>query len=177
MRTTLSLTFNINPVPASRPRVTRWGTFYGKKYKEFKKEMSKLLVESEQKRLSSPTLWLEGLISADMTFFVPMAKSWSKKKKSLKNGEFCDNNADLDAVSGVETIIVKDSLTAGDDLTLIVNNNITTATETLVTYDASELDGSSTTAADERFTLTGDASQVPLHVTGGGGADIAVNDQ
>ena len=82
-----------------------------------------------------------------------------------------DGNADLDAVSGVETIIVKDSLTAGDDLTLIVNNNITTATETLVTYDASELDGSATTAADERFTLTGDASQVPLHVTGGGGQD------
>ena len=82
-----------------------------------------------------------------------------------------DGDADLDAVSGVETIIVKDSLTAGDDLTLIVNNNITTATETLVTYDATELDGSATTAADERFTLTGDASQVPLHVTGGGGAD------
>ena len=82
-----------------------------------------------------------------------------------------DGDADLDAVSGVETIIVKDSLTAGDDLTLIVNDNITTATEALVTYDASELDGSTVTAADERFTLTGDASQVPLHVTGGGGAD------
>ena len=51
-----------------------------------------------------------------------------------------DGDADLDAVSGVETIIVKDSLTAGDDLTLIVNNNITTATEASVTYDASELD-------------------------------------
>ena len=25
-----------------------------------------------------------------------MAKSWSKKKKSSKNGQFCDNNADLD---------------------------------------------------------------------------------
>jgi len=96
MKTTISLTFNINPVPASRPRVTRWGTFYGKKYKEFKKEMATLLVEPEQTSVVNPTLWLEGLISADMTFFVPMAKSWSKKKKSLKNGEFCDNNADLD---------------------------------------------------------------------------------
>lgn len=96
MKTTISLTFNISPVPASRPRVTRWGTFYGKKYKEFKKEMATLLVEPEQTGVVNPTLWLEGLISADMTFFVPMAKSWSKKKKSLKNGEFCDNNADLD---------------------------------------------------------------------------------
>lgn len=96
MRTTISLTFNINPVPASRPRVTRWGTFYGKKYKEFKREMGMLLIESDKPSHVNPTLWLDGLISADMTFFVPMAKSWSKKKKSLKDGQFCDNNADLD---------------------------------------------------------------------------------
>ena len=96
MKTTISLTFNINPVPASRPRVTRWGTFYGKKYKEFKREMGVMLIESDRPSLVNPVLWLENLISADMTFFVPMARSWSKKKKSLKNGQFCDNNADLD---------------------------------------------------------------------------------
>ena len=96
MKTTISLTFNINPIPASRPRVTRWGTFYGKRYKEFKREMGVLLIESDKTSEVNPVLWLEGLISADMTFFVPMAVSWSKKKKSLKNGEFCDNNADLD---------------------------------------------------------------------------------
>jgi len=96
MKTTISLTFNINPVPASRPRVTRWGTFYGKKYKEFKREMGVMLIESDRPSLVNPVLWLEDLISADMTFFVPMARSWSKKKKSLKNEQFCDNNADLD---------------------------------------------------------------------------------
>ena len=96
MKTTISLTFNINPVPASRPRVTRWGTFYGKKYKEFKREMGVMLIESDRPSLVNPVLWIEDLISADMTFFVPMARSWSKKKKSLKNGQFCDNNADLD---------------------------------------------------------------------------------
>ena len=96
MKTTISLTFNINPVPASRPRVTRWGTFYGKKYKEFKREMGVMLIESDRPSLVNPVLWLENLISADMTFFVPMARSWSKKKKSLKDGQFCDNNADLD---------------------------------------------------------------------------------
>ena len=96
MKPTINLTFDINPVPASRPRVTRWGTFYGKKYKEFKREMGVMLIESDQPTEVNPTLWLEDLISADMTFFVPMARSWSKKKKSLKNGQFCDNNADLD---------------------------------------------------------------------------------
>ena len=51
----------------------------------------------EDKQSSTKTkIWLEGLIFADMTFFVPMAVSWSKKKKSLKNGQYCDNNADLD---------------------------------------------------------------------------------
>lgn len=85
----IDLLFDINPVPASRPRVTRWGTYYGKKYKQFKKDMSKLAVNKDK-------VWLEGLISADMTFFVPMAKSWSQKKKSSQNGKFCDNNSDLD---------------------------------------------------------------------------------
>ena len=96
MKPTINLTFDINPVPASRPRVTRWGTFYGKKYKEFKREMGVMLIESDRPSLVNPVLWLEDLISADMTFFVPMARSWSKKKKSLKNEQFCDNNADLD---------------------------------------------------------------------------------
>lgn len=29
----LTVTFNIDPVPASRPRVSRFGTYYGKRYK------------------------------------------------------------------------------------------------------------------------------------------------
>ncbi len=92
----IDLLFNINPVPASRPRVTRWGTYYGKKYKQFKLEMGLLVLESDKTNSVNPITWLDGLISADMTFFVPMAKSWSNKKKSSKNGQFCDNNSDLD---------------------------------------------------------------------------------
>ncbi len=92
----IDLLFNISPVPASRPRVTRWGTYYGKKYKQFKLEMGLLVLESDKTNSVNPITWLDGLISADMTFFVPMAKSWSNKKKSSKNGQFCDNNSDLD---------------------------------------------------------------------------------
>jgi Holliday junction resolvase RusA-like endonuclease len=84
------LSFSIDPVPASRPRVTQWGTYYGKKYKGFKKTMEELVVSYR------PTKVLEDLISADMTFFVPIPKSWSKKKKAAKVGKYCDNNADLD---------------------------------------------------------------------------------
>ena len=96
MKNTINLTFNISPVPASRPRVTRWGTYYGKKYKQFKLEMGLLVLESDKTNSVNPITWLDELISADMTFFVPMAKSWSNKKKSSKNGQFCDNNSDLD---------------------------------------------------------------------------------
>ena len=50
----------------------------------------------DKENLKNTVIWLEDLIFADMTFFIPMARSWSKKKKSLKNGQYCDNNADLD---------------------------------------------------------------------------------
>ena len=58
--------------------------------------MGLLLIDADKNNPVNPTKWLEGLISADMTFFVPIPKSWSKKKKTSKNGQFCDNNADLD---------------------------------------------------------------------------------
>ena len=29
----------VNPVPASRPRVSRWGTYYGKNYEDFRKKV------------------------------------------------------------------------------------------------------------------------------------------
>jgi Holliday junction resolvase RusA-like endonuclease len=85
----LDLQFKIDPVPASRPRVTRWGTYYGKKYKNYKDAMKELTQEQVPR-------YLQGLLFADMTFFVPMAKSWPAKKKSSHLGRYCDNNADLD---------------------------------------------------------------------------------
>ena len=39
---------------------------------------------------------IEGNIYAKFDFFVPMAKSWSNKKKNEKLGKYCDNNKDID---------------------------------------------------------------------------------
>ncbi len=39
----LLLSLPIAPVPASRPRVTRWGTYYGKRYSAFRKEAEKVI--------------------------------------------------------------------------------------------------------------------------------------
>jgi len=85
----MEVTFNIIPVPASRPRVTRWSTYYGKKYTNFKEEMLSLTSDI----VFTP---LEGNIFAQLQFNVPIPKSWTKKKKEAKNGAYCDNHADID---------------------------------------------------------------------------------
>lgn len=85
----MKVVFDIAPVVASRPRVTRWSTFFPKKYTQFKEDMLELTKDITY----TPT---EKLIYAQITFYVAMPKSWSKKKKLEKNGRFCDNNADID---------------------------------------------------------------------------------
>jgi len=85
----MEVTFNIIPVPASRPRVTRWSTYYGKKYTQFKKDMYTLTADLK-------TIPMTGNIFAELQFNVPIPKSWSKKKKEAKNGAYCDNHADID---------------------------------------------------------------------------------
>ena len=39
----LTYRLNINPVPASRPRVSKWGTYYGKRHQAFRSEALALL--------------------------------------------------------------------------------------------------------------------------------------
>lgn len=82
-------TFYVSPVPAARPRVTRWATFYPKKYTKFKKDMDMALNDVV-------FIPFETNIYAKLDFFIQIPKSWSKKKKSSKQGQFCDNNADID---------------------------------------------------------------------------------
>jgi len=85
----MRIIFDINPCPASRPRVTRWSTYYPKKYTQFKKDMMALTSVMD----ITPS---ESLLDVDISFFIGMPKSWSKKKKESKNGQYCDNNADVD---------------------------------------------------------------------------------
>ena len=86
---TKHFTFNIPPVPASRPRVTRWGTYYAKKYTDYQSEMGCLLTDMEVHPYTE-------LLEVEVIFHVEMAKSWSKKKKKDKDTKYCDNNADID---------------------------------------------------------------------------------
>ncbi len=81
--------FNINPVPASRPRVSRWSTYYPKKYTKFKKDMEALTSEME----TTPS---EKLVSVELKFGIMIPKSWSKKKREELNNTYCSNNSDID---------------------------------------------------------------------------------
>ena len=81
--------FNIAPVPASRPRVTRWSTFYPKKYTAFRQELGVLL----DGYCLTPS---QDLLYVKLDFHVQIPKPWSKKKKAEKDTRFCDNNADVD---------------------------------------------------------------------------------
>ena len=50
--------FPVEPVPASRPRVSRWGVFYGKRYEKFRKDMRECLREYTGTPLTQK-LWVE----------------------------------------------------------------------------------------------------------------------
>ena len=81
--------FEINPVPASRPRVSRWSTYYPKKYTKFKKDMEALTSELKTTLSEKP-------VSVELEFGIMMPKSWSKKKKEELNNTYCSNNSDID---------------------------------------------------------------------------------
>lgn len=85
------MTFDITPVPASRPRVTRWGVYYGKKYTQFKKDMSYLLAKTwwRSKPIIQP-------LELDVVFYMPIRGSISRSKRRLLHETYCVSNMDLD---------------------------------------------------------------------------------
>lgn len=83
------IVFDIDPVPASRPRVAQYGTYYLPKYEQFRKDMSVLLMGKRKTPYASP-------LKLDVTFKMPIGKSVSNKKRDEMNGSYCDTNIDLD---------------------------------------------------------------------------------
>ena len=82
------ITFKLEPVSASRPRVTRWGVYYADKYTQFRKDMAKLL-------LGNRTLYASPL-KLNVSFYFTIPKSYSKKKRDELDGEYCVGVSDLD---------------------------------------------------------------------------------
>ena len=83
--------FKIDAVPASRPRVTRYATFYPKRYTSFREHMEVICDHIKFDTVPAPTS-----IKVTTLIYLPMPKSWSKKKKELFNGQWKMNNSDND---------------------------------------------------------------------------------
>ena len=64
------------PVPASRPRVTRYGrAYYGKRYTQFRKDCTKIIEDSQ---LTS-TFPLTGPLVVSATFVIPRPKTTKRE--------------------------------------------------------------------------------------------------
>jgi Holliday junction resolvase RusA-like endonuclease len=74
---------------ASRPRVTRYGTFYSKNYEAFRKVVGEWL--DKQKIIK-----LNGALSFKVIFLMPIPKSWSNKKKEASKETYCISHKDID---------------------------------------------------------------------------------
>ena len=84
--------FPILPVPASRPRVTRWTVYYGKRYTEFRKTAETLLQAVEWPRVFP----LGGLLAVSVTFSVPHPK---KTKRVAPRGDVDNYFKTLDSLN------------------------------------------------------------------------------
>lgn len=82
------ITFKIEPVPASRPRVTRWATYYNEKYTQFRADMEVLLM--------GKTVLYEEPLKLDVTFYRTIPRSYSKKKRDELDGTYIPKVPDLD---------------------------------------------------------------------------------
>ena len=70
----LVLDVPVKPVPASRPNVTRWRTYYGKQYTAFRDEAKKFLAELRH----SPVAVYDGPLAVLTEIICPRPKSTKK---------------------------------------------------------------------------------------------------
>ena len=82
--------FNIAPMPTPRPRVSRYGVYYPKKYASYKKDLELLSKATVKKHF-------KGAIKLKCTFYIQIPKSLSKVKQKALDGQYhiklgdCDN--------------------------------------------------------------------------------------
>lgn len=87
----MNLTINISPVACSRPRVSKFGTYYAKPYQQYKTELTWLLKSLYRGNLLSGPIIIKRLV-----FFMPIPKSLSMKRKLALDGLYHTSKPDLD---------------------------------------------------------------------------------
>lgn len=96
-----------DPVACPRPRVTRFGVYYPKKYQEYKDYLELYLKSLNIKQLDEKALYLK------VEFNIQIPNSLSKKKKQELNGTYVTKKPDIDnylksIMDGMNGIIYKD---------------------------------------------------------------------
>ena len=84
-------TFNIVPQSASRPIVSKYGVRYSKAYTLWRKDFKRLVGTSIGESYA-----LNGALSVTIFFYMPIPKSWSKKKQIEANGTAHTSKPDID---------------------------------------------------------------------------------
>jgi Holliday junction resolvase RusA-like endonuclease len=93
-----SLSLPLDPVPASRPRVTRWGVYYGKRYTEFRKRGGEVLAEFDWSPALRTALPLLGRLRIHVVFNVVKPKT---TKRVSPNGDVDNYLKTLDILNGI----------------------------------------------------------------------------
>ena len=75
-----NITINEIPIPASRPRVTRWNTYYNEPYKSYKEFLDIYLSKYKSEDKSAIFQKYEP-IEVYIDFYLPMPQSISHKKQ------------------------------------------------------------------------------------------------
>jgi len=83
------------PIPASRPRVSRWSTYYNEPYNSYKKFLEQNILDSIGKK-EMPIFSKYEPIIVEVVFEMPIPKSTSKKKTMQMIGEPHTKKSDLD---------------------------------------------------------------------------------
>lgn len=86
-----SIKIDMNIVACPRPRVTRYATFYPKKYTDFKEEFKNNLNSFTIKQIKQPIP-----IEMELEFYIKIPKSYSKKKKEELDGSYVIKRPDID---------------------------------------------------------------------------------
>jgi len=93
-----SLSLPLDPVPASRPRVTRWGVYYGKRYTEFRRRGEEILAALDWSPALLDLLPLRGRLALHVVFNVVKPKT-SKLQSPI--GDLDNYLKTLDLLNGV----------------------------------------------------------------------------
>lgn len=91
----IQLTIDETPIPASRPRVTKYSTYYKEPYLSYKAKLLDYMTKATS-GYKNPVFAKYEPLHIDIIFYMPIPKSISKKKAKLLLGSYHTKKPDKD---------------------------------------------------------------------------------